>query len=92
MQELEPYKRAKKKVDRFPIEEVVKLTWKFVTTPKPIIVCQPMEFHSRIHNRDSECWNAKQQKPYQLFYVRPVVYRNYHGSVGSKGLVGNVHV
>lgn len=90
MQELEPYKRAKKKVDGFPIEKVVELTWKFVTTPKPIIVCQPVEFDSRTHNCELECWNVKQQKPYQLFYVRPVVYRSYHGSVACKGLVGNV--
>ena len=90
MRELEPYKRSKKKVDGFPVEKVVKLTWKFVTTSKPIIVCQPMEFDSRIHNCEPECWNVKQQKPYQLFYVRPVVYRSYHGSVACKGLVGNV--
>ena len=48
---LEPYERAKKKLEELdlPLEKVVEVTWKFVTEPNPVIVCQPEEFNHELH-------------------------------------------
>ena len=68
--------------------KVIELTWKFVTLPNPLIVCQPKKFDLRIHDPESRYWN-KQAREFELTYVRPVVYRNYEGVVARKGWVAN---
>ena len=68
--------------------KVIELTWKFVTLPNPLIVCQPKEFDPKIHDPESLYWN-KQAKEFELIYIRPVVYRNYEGVVARKGWVAN---
>ena len=76
--------------EKIPLKQVVELAWKFVTLPSPIVVCQPDTFDDHIHNKLSAYWTPIQPpQPYKLIYVRPVVYRSYHGHLEQKGLVAN---
>ena len=70
------------------LTKVIELTWKFVTLPNPIIVCQPEEFDSKIHEPEYGYWD-KRSKKFKLVYTHPVVYRNYEGVLASKGRVAN---
>lgn len=77
--------------EKIPLKQVVELAWKFVTLPSPIVVCQPDTFDDHIHNKLSAYWTPVQPpQPYKLIYVRPVVYRSYHGPLEQKGLVANL--
>ena len=70
------------------LRKAIELAWKFVTLPNPLIVCQPKEFDSRIHEQEAVYWD-EQAKELPLIYIRPVVYRNYEGVVARKGWVAN---
>ena len=70
------------------LEKAIVLTWKFVTLPKPFIVCQPETFDHRIHSPEYGHWDKK-EIDCKLVYTRPVVYRNYEGVLASKGWVAN---
>ena len=68
---------------------VIALTWKFVTLPNPLIICQPENFDPNIHSPEYGHWDSKCTKEVPLIYLRPVVYRDYEGAVASKGWVAN---
>ena len=70
------------------LAQVIELTWKFVTLPNPIIVCQPEGFDGKIHEPEFGYWD-KRAKKLPLVYTQPVVYRNYEGVLASKGRVAN---
>lgn len=64
------------------------IAWKFVTQPKPVIVCEPKEYIAEQCTPYFGHWD-KDQKGKQLICVRPVVFRTYEGLVMDKALVGN---
>ena len=74
--------------DEDHLRKVIALTWKFVTLPNPLIVCQPKKFDPKIHDPEHSHWD-KHAKQFELTYARPVVYRNYEGVVARKGWVAN---
>ena len=69
--------------------KLIELTWKLVTLPNPLIVCQPEGFNSEIHDHEVEYWDKKKVKELPLIYIRPVLFRNYEGVVAQKGWVAN---
>ena len=87
---LEPYGRAKNKLEELdlPLEKVVEVTWKFVTEPNPVIVCQPEEFNHKLHHKYFEHWK-NELCTYRLLHAHPVIYYSYRGHVMRRGLVGN---
>ena len=66
----------------------VKVAWKFVTLPSPIIVCRPEKYNPQIVEREFGYWN-KSTPDAKLIYTRPVVYRCYDGNRAEKGMVAN---
>lgn len=72
-----------------PLKEVAELTWRFVTQPCPIVVCQPETFDPEVHDKYPKRFDEGSKSP--LLYARPVVYYNYRGHVMFRGLVGNKH-
>ena len=76
-------------VNTIPLNDVVAMTWKFVTQPNPVIVVtEPETYNAELHDRYHGRWD-KHQNSQPLIYVQPVVYRSYHGVLMSKGVVGN---
>ena len=71
----------------------MKLAWKFVTQPYPVIVCTPerRKMDDEIHKPSYLRWKEEKdgERPI-IIYSQPVVYRSYHGKVLVKGSVGNV--
>ena len=67
--------------------KVIELTWKFVTLPNPLIVCQPKKFDPQIHDPEHGHWDSKCKD--ELMYTRSVVYRNYKGAFACEGWVAN---
>ena len=67
--------------------KAIELTWKFVTLPKPLIVCQPKQYDPKIHDPEYGHWESKSRN--HLIYTRPVVYRNYKGALACRGWVAN---
>ena len=70
----------------------MKLAWKFVTQPYPVIVCTPerCKMDDEIHKASISRWVEEEDSEQPVIYSQPVVYRSYHGEVLVKGLVGNV--
>ena len=81
-------KKTLENSDEDHFRNVIELTWKFVTLPNPLIVCQPNSFNYHIHSLEYGYWD-RLAKDSELIYTRPVVYRNYEGVVASKGWVAN---
>ena len=78
-----------KLLNTIPLRKVVEMAWKFVTQPNPVIaVTEPDTYHADLHDRYHGHWD-KRQTSQPLIYVQPVVYRSYHGTVMSKGAIGN---
>lgn len=50
-----------------------------------MIMFQPDKFHDQIHEPQHGHWDKGKQKngDYTLVYLRPVVYRSYHGKQAS---------
>ena len=71
--------------------KAIELTWKFVTLPNPLIVCQPKKYDPQIHEPEFGYWD-RHAKESPLIYTRLVVYRNYEGVVASKGWVANTPI
>ena len=71
----------------------MKLAWKFVTQPYPVIVTTPVrrKMDDQIHKTSFKHWKEEKdgERPI-IIYSQPVVYRSYHGEVLVKGFVGNV--
>ena len=83
--------KVKSTLENYPedhLGNIIALAWKFVTLPKPLIVCQPERFDLRIHEPEFGHWD-KQAKEFKLVYARPVVYRSYEGVMVCKGWVAN---
>ena len=70
------------------LNHVVRLTWKFITLPSPLIICQPATFSEQIHEPEFGYWD-KSVRPTKLIYTRPVVYRSYQGILACKAWVAN---
>ena len=68
--------------------KIIELTWKLVTRPNPLIVCQPNQFDPRIHDPEVEYWD-EHVNDFPLIYIRPVLYRSYVGVLAQKGWVAN---
>ena len=83
------YAKGTLKPANLPLERVVKLTWKFVTQPCPVIVCQPEKFDPDLHREYINHWDETKNDSAQLVYVEPLVYWSYHGPILRTGCVGN---
>ena len=83
-----PLKKILESSEEDHLGKVIELAWKFVTIPKPFIVCQPKSFDDHIHSEEYGHWD-NHAKELPLIYTRPVVYRNYEGVLASKGWVAN---
>ena len=68
--------------------KVLKVAWKFVILPNPIIACQPSQYVPQNVDREYGYWDDSTPDA-QLIYTRPVVYRCYDGKRAIKGMVAN---
>ena len=66
-------KKTLENSDEDHFRNVIELTWKFVTLPNPLIVCQPNSFNYHIHSLEYGYWD-RLAKDSELIYTRPVVY------------------
>lgn len=78
--------------DEDHLENIIQLSWKFVTLPNPLIVCRPKNFDAQIHSPEYGHWDSKCKEELPLIYTRSVVYRDYGGVVASKGWVANTPI
>ena len=71
------------------LDRIVQLTWRFTTLPSPMIMCQLDKFDDKIHEPQHGHWDKSKLKAgdYKLVYLRPVLYRSYHGKQACKGWV-----
>ena len=81
--------KGKLEIDELPLDKIAAITWKFVTQPSPVIVCQPDKYDSAIHNECPGYWDEDRKDFAKLIYIQPVVYHSYHGEIIRPGLVAN---
>ena len=64
------------------------ITWEMVTLIPPAISCMPRKFDKHYNEECNALWKVK-KGPYELVYIRPVLFFGSDGHVGVAGQVGN---
>lgn len=61
-----------------------------MVTRVPPMICsvRPNEFDDDIHEIKHTSWKVE-SPPYELTYIRPILFYGQHGAVAEKGQVGN---
>ena len=72
------------------MQQAAIIAMKFITLPNPVIVCQPVDFNSKIHDKEHGYFDDTAEA--ELVYTRPVIYRCHEGTVVFKGIVANCKI
>ena len=64
------------------------ITWSMVTQVPPMMCSEPQKFSEKLHEIKECNWQVN-EGPYELVYLRPVLFYGRHGAVAAQGQVGN---
>ena len=70
------------------IQKASEIAWGMVTQVPPMICSEPRKLSEKLHEI-KECHWQVNDGPYELVYLRPVLFHNRHGAVAAQGQVGN---